>query len=320
VTGKELMEKPPLTDRKSMFAMEHPEVAKGGWDALSTLGDIGKKTADARQTEFETGEKERVARVRDASPEGLRQWNAENRDMNPEAASFVEKALDAGNVELATEIQQKMLDWAEQMRRAETTAGYAMERTRLTQKPDAPIGTPAGMKLTPLQSGEMKDLNMIASTAATIQKIEGAMKNVEDLKYGPIKGSITSKNPYDKDIQQLEFLVNTIVPGMARGIFKEVGVLTDQDIKYYKGLLPGVRKDPTIARNILNSLKEKVNEAYNISLGTYESAGRDVSGFQQGDVWEFANAFKNSQKRGGTATDVNSGSGNKVGRFTIEVE
>jgi hypothetical protein len=70
------------------------------------------------------------------------------------------------------------------------------------------------------------------------------------------------------------------------------GVLTDQDIKYYKSLLPSVRKTPEIARTILESIKEKVNEAYNISLGTYSSAGRDVSGFQYRDVWEFADTFK----------------------------
>jgi hypothetical protein len=132
---------------------------------------------------------------------------------------------------------------------------------------------------------------MIVNTAATIQKIEKAMEPINTLKFGPIKGGLLSKNPYDKELKQLEFLVNTIVPGMARGIFKEVGVLTDQDIKYYKNLLPSVKQTPELANTILQEIKSKVNEAYKITLETYKNAGRDVSGFEYDTIWDFTNKF-----------------------------
>jgi hypothetical protein len=151
--------------------------------------------------------------------------------------------------------------------------------------------TLGGVKIKSLDGGQAKEIAMIVNTAATIQKIEKAMEPINTLKFGPIKGGLLSKNPYDKELKQLEFLVNTIVPGMARGIFKEVGVLTDQDIKYYKNLLPSVKQTPELANTILQEIKSKVNEAYKITLETYKNAGRDVSGFEYDTIWDFTNKF-----------------------------
>ena len=54
---------------------------------------------------------------------------------------------------------------------------------------------------------------------------------------GPIEGRIGAINPYYDDYVELESLLQGLTPGVARGTFGEVGVLTDNDINLYKKVI-----------------------------------------------------------------------------------
>lgn len=157
------------------------------------------------------------------------------------------------------------------------SARAAMERAQMSDK--SKPKTESGMPLKALGDTELKTIKDIQNTAYSINKIRALADTISTLKRGPIAGRILGKNPYDVELQALERLVNQTVPGMARGVFGEVGVLTDEDVNRYRQMLASVKDDPKLAGVILDELQEKIDSAYQISLDTYNKGGRDVSGF-----------------------------------------
>ncbi len=160
------------------------------------------------------------------------------------------------------------------------TLKAAMDRAEMSDK--SKPKTDSGMPLKALGDTELNNMKNIQSTAFSISKIRTLANNISDLKKGPIVGSFIGNNPYDKDLQALDRLVNQTVPAMARGIFGEVGVLTDDDVKRYKNMLASVKDTPDLARQIMDDLQEKIASAYQVSWDTYNQGGRDVSGFEPG--------------------------------------
>lgn len=140
-------------------------------------------------------------------------------------------------------------------------------------------------------------VSQLASVQDLIQKVNGKVN--EDgtpettgggwFGSGPIMGQIARLNPYDTKAQTLKSSLISLTPNLARGIYGEVGVLTDQDIKTYQQTLPNLTQtkdvqDAVLAltlRTVKNSLENKLK----ISVGT----GYDVSG-----LYPFYESLKNS--------------------------
>ena len=100
---------------------------------------------------------------------------------------------------------------------------------------------------------------------------------------GPVAGRTVgpAMGQYNALYQQLESAITKTVPGLARGVFGEVGVLTDKDVQRYTALLPSAKKDPAVARALLQDLTTTVDRAENTLLDTYEKRGSDISGFRK---------------------------------------
>ncbi len=156
----------------------------------------------------------------------------------------------------------------------------AMDRAELSDK--AKPKTAGGMPVQPLGDTELKSVRDLKNTAYSINKIRLLADSISSLKKGPISGFFTGKNPYDTELQALDRLVNQTVPSMARGVFGEVGILTDDDVNRYKKMLASVKDDPKVAKVILDELQEKIASAYNTTIDTYQQGGRDVSQFPMG--------------------------------------
>jgi len=127
---------------------------------------------------------------------------------------------------------------------------------------------------------QTKVLANIEGAGFTLDAIEEKLKTIVDR--GPIVGAVRGANPYDELAQAVENQVNSLVPGLARGVFGEVGVLTDKDVDRYKKLIPNMRTDPKVALRIIKDLRSKLTSSRDISLRTWGKAGYDVSGFEQG--------------------------------------
>lgn len=147
---------------------------------------------------------------------------------------------------------------------------------RLTEK-EAKEEKSGGGK--PMTSSEVKDLADLDGVLSTLNVIEKKLSKIEQR--GPIVGPFRAAVPYDVAAQEIENLATSITPGLARGVFGEVGVLTDQDIARYKALIPNIKTDARVAEANLRNLREKIAVAKKEKIETFRQAGYDVSGFEE---------------------------------------
>jgi hypothetical protein len=126
-------------------------------------------------------------------------------------------------------------------------------------------------------------------TDTTIQKLDKGLTvlaqlgvlqaNVEDVKTGPIVGAFRAANPWDTQAQTIKAQLNAIVPNLARGIYGEVGVLTDNDIATYSRTIPNLKSTEEVRNAILYITLDMIGKSVKNTLSVNAAAGRDVSGF-----------------------------------------
>lgn len=139
-----------------------------------------------------------------------------------------------------------------------------------------------------LQSFE-KGLNVVSQIASLQESFtngddytnpETGQKINTDEETGPIWGIIRSANPYDTKAQQIKAQLTSIVPNLARGIYGEVGVLTDNDIALYSKTLPTLTSTPDVREAVLGITLRSVQRSLENKLKTQAGFGRDVSGIE----------------------------------------
>lgn len=112
------------------------------------------------------------------------------------------------------------------------------------------------------------------SKAATAkQNVNRLAGLIEDLgAMGPGIGQFRTANPFDDRVVEFNNLVRQTVPGLARGIFGEVGVLTDSDIKTYTATManPNLTQDQarTATKNLLKTINLSIENQINVARGS----------------------------------------------------
>lgn len=114
------------------------------------------------------------------------------------------------------------------------------------------------------------------SKAATAKRNVVRLANlIEDIgTTGPVVGRFRSANPYDDRVVEFNNLVRQTVPGLARGIFGEVGVLTDADIKNYTATIANPNLTLDQARTATKNLLTTINLSIEDQLQIERAAGR----------------------------------------------
>lgn len=120
--------------------------------------------------------------------------------------------------------------------------------------------------------------NQLTSLSQTFQD-DAALRGVADgVDLAPIEAIWRSRNPYDEKARAIQAQLTAIVPNLARGIYGEVGVLTDTDFEKYSQTLPNLSSPQELRDAMmmitLDSVKNSVADQIEISAST----GRDVSG------------------------------------------
>ncbi len=100
-----------------------------------------------------------------------------------------------------------------------------------------------------------------------------------DEETGPIMGIIRSSNPYDVKAQAIQAQLTALVPQLARGIYGEVGVLTNQDVELYKQTIPNLKSTTDVRNALLAITARSVQRALENKLLVQANGGVDVSGF-----------------------------------------
>ena len=108
----------------------------------------------------------------------------------------------------------------------------------------------------------------------------GALQtNIQDTNTGPLVGLFRDANPWDTNAQTIKAQLNAIVPNLARGVYGEVGVLTDNDITQYSKTLPNLKSTEDIRNAVLGITVDMVGKSIKRILEVNAANQKDVSGF-----------------------------------------
>lgn len=135
------------------------------------------------------------------------------------------------------------------------------------------LGVDAVKAMTPEFNKPVAETNKrtqaLRTAVSDIRRLERALENVNEPNQflglgdrgGRIEGRILSglnKIKEQGDISTLQATINAMIPNLARGVFGEVGVLTDTDIARYRDLVADHRDSPTLQKALVQVLREKL--------------------------------------------------------------
>jgi len=95
----------------------------------------------------------------------------------------------------------------------------------------------------------------------------------------PISWAIASINPYNTSAQVLKRQLIALIPWLARWVYWEVWVLTDNDVRLYASTLPNLTQTEDVNKAVLWITLRTIQRSYQNSLKTQAAAWRDVSWF-----------------------------------------
>lgn len=127
---------------------------------------------------------------------------------------------------------------------------------------------------------QIETLRPIQKSIAVVNQLEGLQQSINKTITDPILGTLKKYNPYDFDARAIQAQLQAIVPNLARGVFGEVGVLTDNDIKNYIQTLPNIQSTAEQNKFVMSMTLKTVQRNLESQLETLASAGYDISGFK----------------------------------------
>jgi hypothetical protein len=132
-----------------------------------------------------------------------------------------------------------------------------------------------------LTATELQQIQALSQSARDLDALEAAYGELGPDWGGPVGGRALGLDPTDPNVSRIDSLVTGATPNLARGVFREVGVLTDDDVKRYQKLLPS-RNDTAAQRTQkLKDLRARLQLSREETLKTLKAAGRDVDGLQE---------------------------------------
>lgn len=149
-----------------------------------------------------------------------------------------------------------------------------------------------------LTSQELQRIESLNQTERDLNMLEQAYKEVGADWGGPVAGRIKGMDPTDPNVSRIDSLVTGATPNLARGVFHEVGVLTDRDVDRYKALLPSRTDTEAQRKQKFADLRTRLKSARAETIATLKAAGRDVDGLE--------NMFQAGSADGGQSPDVQS--------------
>lgn len=113
-----------------------------------------------------------------------------------------------------------------------------------------------------------------------IDQIVNLKGTIEGESTGPIWGILRSNNPYDTKAQQIKAQITAIVPNLARGVYGEVGVLTDNDVALYSKTLPSLKSTQEVSDAVLGITIRSVQRSIENKIKSQAGFGVDMSGIE----------------------------------------
>lgn len=129
-----------------------------------------------------------------------------------------------------------------------------------------------------LTDTSIKSLTKFDQALNQLSSIQQQISDAWDTTW-PILGRLRNLNPYDTDAQVLKRSLTSLIPNLARGVYGEVWVLTDNDIRLYADTIPNLQQTWDVNKAVLAMTLQTLAEGYKKQLQINAAAGKDVSGF-----------------------------------------
>jgi hypothetical protein len=113
----------------------------------------------------------------------------------------------------------------------------------------------------------------------TSDRIAELKTQLEGEATGPIIGIIRSANPFDEKARLIKAQITKIIPGLARGVFGEVGVLTDQDVAMYSRTIGNLTTPEEVNETLTKAAMDMVARGFEDKLVTMAKNRKNVSGY-----------------------------------------
>lgn len=122
-------------------------------------------------------------------------------------------------------------------------------------------------------------LSKISKSFLVLDQIGDLQKSIEGVNTGPLIGILTSNNPLDEQARLINAQLTSIIPNLAKGVYGEVGVLTDNDVRLYRETLPNLKSTEEASALILDMTLRTINNSIEKQFEVLAKGGKDVSGF-----------------------------------------
>lgn len=133
----------------------------------------------------------------------------------------------------------------------------------------------------PLLADDSRKLQSILGVRNQIEAIKGSYANADASPWvGKIRQQWNKVAKGDAPASELDAMIIATVPGLARGVFGEVGVLTDADMERYRRLFPTLDTPEQTAAALSTVLETALNRAAKSFLDVAEISQYDVNGIK----------------------------------------
>ena len=130
----------------------------------------------------------------------------------------------------------------------------------------------------PSQS-ESESLDKYKFTTDRLSELSNLLKNENT---GPMVGfwrKFKSGLGFDDKALLIKAQITKIIPGLARGVFNEVGVLTDQDVAMYARTIGNLNTPEEVNEALTNAAMDMVARGFENKLSTLAKSRKNVSGY-----------------------------------------
>lgn len=157
-------------------------------------------------------------------------------------------------------------------------AGEVTARVKEAEKSGDMFGVMAGSAA---YDKEVSDsfLQSMEKTISVMGQLGVLQENIAGTDTGPIVGAFRGKNPWDTNAQTIKAQLNAIVPNLARGVYGEVGVLTDNDIRTYSKTIPTITSTDSVRDAVLFITIDMIKRNIETKVKTQAAGQRDMSKF-----------------------------------------
>jgi len=137
-----------------------------------------------------------------------------------------------------------------------------------------------------IQASKVWKTRPTATEIQSMEKFKFTLDRLGELKdalggeaTGPIWGIVRSNNPFDEKARLIKAQITKIIPGLARGVFGEVGVLTDPDVRMYSQTIGNLTTPEEVNDALTAMAIDMVASGFENKLRTAAMSRANVSAF-----------------------------------------